>query len=239
MISVSGCAARLKEQPVIDEQFHMNNGLKYLEKKNYVKAIEHFQKIIESFPFSADIAKAHFMLAEAHFQNEEYITAAFEYEQVFTTYPSSSYAPQAQYKRAVSFATDSPRVQLDQANTILAIDEFNRFIDNYPRHELVEAAHKKIEDLRLKLAEKEYLSAQFYKKRKFYDSALIYYQYVIEQYPRTIWADHSRFDIAEVYYQQGKNKEARAIFTQLAEGDNPREIKERASRMLTVLDKKK
>ena len=97
-------------------------------------------------------------------------------------YPSSDYAAESWYKKALCFFMESPQADLDQENTLLAIDEFNRFIENFPRNELVPEAEKKIKELQEKLAYKEYKIAELYRKMKSYDAALIYYQSVIDDH---------------------------------------------------------
>ena len=86
-----------------DAQFYFDRGMKYMEKKDYVKAKTDFQTIIDSFPASGLVDRAQFMLAEAHFNNEDYITAAYEYDRVYKDFPSSSYAEGARYKRALCY----------------------------------------------------------------------------------------------------------------------------------------
>ena len=51
--------------------------------------------------------------------------------------------------------------------------------------------------MRLKLAEKEYLTADFYFRRKLYDSAIKYYEFVANLYSETDFAPKS---LAGIYY---------------------------------------
>jgi len=132
---VFGCSSSIR-QNMDDDQFYFQRGMNYMEKKDYVKAIADFQTVVESYQGSRIIDQAQYMLAEAHFMNEDYLTAAYEFERVYMDYPSSKYVPDARYKRALCYYHESPKADLDQENTLLAIDDFNRFIDNYPRHEL-------------------------------------------------------------------------------------------------------
>ena len=234
---VTGCSRGLKKEELLEARFYFNRGMERMKKKDYVKAVTDFQTVVESFSTSAIVDHAQFMLGEARFKSEEYILAAYEYERVYVDYPSSNFAPEAQYKKALCYFMESPKAALDQENTLLAIDEFNRFIDNYPQNPFVKEAQKKIDELTEKLARKEYLNAEQYKKMKFYDAALIYYNSVITDYPRTIWADYSRFGIGEVFFKEKEYEKAKEAFIIIVNGDVDPELQKKASEMLDKIEK--
>ena len=232
----TGCASTRNKGEVIDAQYYFDRGMEMMKKKDYVKAITDFQTVVESYSASAIVDHAQFMLAEAHYMNEEYLVAAYEYERVYTDYPSSLWGPEAQYKKALCYYMESPVAMLDQGNTLLAIDEFNRFIDNYPRNSLVSDAQKRIEELTAKLARKEYMNAEQYKKMKHYDAALLYYRDVIDKYPRTIWADYAIYGIGEVLFNQKEYEKAKEMFMRIVNDDVDMELKNKASRKLEEVE---
>lgn len=223
----------------MDAQFYFNRGMKYLNKKDYPRAVEEFNTVVESFSGSAVVDSALFYLGESHFKNEDYLTAAYEYERVYTDYPSSQFVAEAQYKKALSYFMESPKASLDQENTGLAIDEFKRFMENFPNHPLAAEAQKRIEELQEKLAYKEYLSAELYRKMKSPESleaALIYYQSVIDEYPRSVWASQSLYGMGLVYIKKEDIPKAKEILTALAESDlTSQSLKNKALKLLKEL----
>ena len=238
-ISAIGCASKMKEKELtMDAHFYFNRGLVEMKKKDYPKAIGDFQTVVESFSGSEIVDEALFNLAEAHFKNEDYLTAAYEYERVYVDYPSSDYAAQAQYKKALSYFMESPKASLDQENTRLAIDEFNRFIENYPNNSLVADAQSKIEELREKLAYKDYLAAQLYFKMKYWDAAIIYYQSVIKEYPRSTWVDDSQLGIGMAYSKKKDYTNAAEILKQIITGENTDSgVRKKAAKLLSEIQK--
>ncbi len=234
---VFGCASAKKEK-LTGAEFYFQRGISNMEKKQYMKALTDFQTVVDSYAGSELVDKAQFMLAEAHFMNEDYLTAAFEYNRVYTEYPSSTHTVEARYKRALCFYHESPKAVLDQENTLLAIDEFNRFIDNYPQHELTKEAQKYIDELNSKLAYKEYKNAEIYRKLKKYESALVYYLGVIRDYPRTIWAHESRYGMGLVYIKQGSYEKAKETFQYLVDTNVSKDLKNKASKKLSYIEKK-
>lgn len=221
-----------------DAQFYFDRGMNYMEKRDYVKAQADFQTIIDSFPASELVDRAQFMLAEANFKNEDYITAAYEYDRVYKDYPSSIHAEEARYKKALCYYYESPKAALDQENTLLAIDEFNRFIDNFSRSKFVEEAQKYIEELREKLAFKQFKNAQLYRKLKKYDSAIQYYRFVISEYPRSIWADESRYGMGLVYLKQKNYERAKEMFQRLVTTNVSEDLKNKASEKLSYIEER-
>ena len=243
LISLAGGCSLIhkKSHELIDAQFYFDRGMKMMKNKDYLKAITDFQTVVESYPGSAVVDHAQFMLGRAHFLNEEYLTSAYEYERVYVDYPSSNFASEAHYNKALCYYMESPKAALDQENTQLAIAEFNRFIDNYPSNPLVKEAKQKIEELTSKLAFKEYSNAELYKKLiKQYDKAgdasLLYYKYVINEYPRTIWADYARYGIGEVHFKLKEYDKAKEMFLLVANADVDAELKEKASKMLKKIE---
>jgi len=234
---VAGCFRGIKKEELLDARFYFNRGQERMRKKDYLKAVTDFQTVVESFSTSAIVDNAQFMLGEARFKSEEYILAAYEYERVYVDYPSSNFAPEAHYKKALCYFMESPKAALDQENTLLAIDEFNRFMENYPQNPLVNEAQKKIEELTEKLAYKEYDNAEYYKKRGFYDSALLYYNFVIKDYPRSTWVDDSRFGIGEVFFKKMEYEKAKEVFIIIVNGDVDPELQKKASEMLDKIEK--
>ena len=221
-----GCAGNTgkykQKELVMDAQFYFDRGMKLLNKKDYERAIAELNTVVESFSGSAVVDSALYYLAEAHFKNEDYITAAYNYERVYTDYPSSQFVAESQYKKALSYYMESPKAALDQENTRMAIDEFGRFIENFPGNSLIQEAQKRIEELKEKLAYKEYQTADLYRKMKSPESltaALLYYQAVIDEFPRSVWVDYSRYGMGIVYLKKKDNEKALEIFKQLAESE--------------------
>lgn len=232
-----GCSSAVKKE-TINAQFYFDRGIEYMDRRDYVKALTDFQTVVESYQGSEIVDKAQFMLAEAHFMNEDYLTASYEYERVHTEYPSSIHVPEAWYKKALCYYNESPKADLDQENTLVAIDEFNRFVDNFPRHELAKEARKHIEELKAKLALKEYKSAELYRKLKKYESAIMYYRFVIREYPRSIWANEARYGLGLVYLKQKNYEKAKEMFQFFVNTDVSEDLKNKASKRLEYIEKR-
>lgn len=235
-VFAAGCAGALQKGEV-DAHFYFDRGMNYFNKRDYVKALTEFQTITEQFQASEIVDQAHFMLAETHYKNEDYITAAYEYERVYADYPTSKYAVEARYKRALCYYQESPKADLDQENTRTAIDDFKRFIDNFPDNEFVNEAQKKINELEEKLAYKNFKTGELYVKLKRYESAVLYFKFLQDDYPKSVWVKEAKYYIGEIYFKQKKYAEAKQVLTSLVSSDADKNLKKKAEKKLSQIEK--
>jgi outer membrane protein assembly factor BamD len=175
---------------------------KLFDKEDYFEAVNHFTVVVLRYAGSNVADSAQYYLAQAHFQMEEYLVAASEYEKLINNMSRSPLVPQAQFELAESYYLLSPRAALDQTFTLKAIRAYQNFIEDNPTSTLVAKAEKRIAELRDKLAKKEWLSAEIYRKMRKFRAALIYYDEVLEKYYDTSWADDALYGKIRVHIEQ-------------------------------------
>lgn len=161
--------------------------------EDYFEASNEFTVVVLRYAGSSVADSAQFYIAESHFEMDEYIIAAVEYEKLINNMSRSPLVPMAQFKLAKCYYELSPRPPLDQKYTHKAIREYQYFIEENPTHKLKEDAEKKILQLRAKLAEKKWISADIYRKMREYNAALIYFDQVLEKYYDSQWADDAMY----------------------------------------------
>jgi outer membrane protein assembly factor BamD len=189
---LSSCSAS-KGEEVLTAEAEFAKAMREYDNESYLDAIEAFKTITVQYQGSTVADGAQFYIGESRFQRGEYILAAAEYDMLIRSMPSSKYVARARYKRAMSYYMMSPIPQLDQKYTKLAIDDFQTFLEYAPQDTLAKAAEQKIAQLTDKLAEKLYENGRLYFRREFYKSAIIYFDYVIDQYHDTHFADAAMY----------------------------------------------
>lgn len=199
-----------KEPPGSSGQFQ--NGMKYYEKGDYLKAQKELQKVIYGFPGQTFIDTAQYYLAMTYFEIKSYPEAIGEYRKLLQTYPSSALADEAQYHVAQSYDLQSPHYWLDQTDTYSAIDEYGVFIDRYPDSPLIADANGKLALLYDKLSKKLFKSGELYLKLNDYEPALLYFGQVRDNYPNTQWASFAMYYSAVAMLKQNKKAEALTEF---------------------------
>ncbi len=203
---------RHKLKPTASADEHMAYAEKLFENGDYLDARTEFRIIILNFPGSTISDKAQLRLADCHFNLKEYIIAAEEYKKLVRVFPNSDYVDDAQYKIALSLFKLSPKYSLDQDYTNQAIEEFQKFLDDYPKSDLVPEVNKSMKLCREKLGKKYYRNAESYRKLTWYKSAIVYYDFVLDNYYDTEFAELSLYGKAECLQNLGDNEQAEKFY---------------------------
>ncbi|MBZ0166040.1 MAG: outer membrane protein assembly factor BamD, partial [Candidatus Omnitrophica bacterium] len=154
--------------------------------------------VIKNAPYGKLAAVAQYKIGLYLMEKGMYPEARDELEKVLNDYPDSEWVKAAQYQIAVADSKRSVNAGYDQRITQSAKEEFEEFLDIYPDAELSEKAKAEIDRLKDKEAQNNYGIAQFYEKQKQFDSAKIYYQIVVDEYPTSKWSSKSLNKIREL-----------------------------------------
>lgn len=152
------------------------------EKEDYEDASKLFDLLKLQYPASQYADDAQFYIAEISFKRGEYIMAAFHYNWLRRSYPNSPYSKESLYKTALCYYNLSPPFDRDQEYTFKAIEAFQDFQNIYPSDSLYALAGNYIKELRNKLAYRNYFVASLYYKWLSYKSALVYIDFVLNDF---------------------------------------------------------
>ena len=218
-------------------EFRFNRGQDYFENGKYYKAIEEFKFVVLNNPGGEMADDAQLYLADSHFEVGEYVVAASEYRRLMRRYPESPLVEQAQYKLGMCFVELSPHYQLDQDYTRQAITTLQNFLEQYPNSKYSDKITRQIQTLRNKLAHKSYSNGHLYFILDQYDSALIYYNNLLDQYYDTEWANQARLERAKCLIELGRQEEALAQVEELLTRSPNQDIRVEARRLRDELRK--
>ena len=229
------CSCSSTVPPLKKAEFYYEEGMRALEKKRCLEAVESFQVVVNNYPGSYLVADAQYYLAEAHFCAEDYISAVFEYEKLLETYPSSEWLDDAQYKIGEAYYRQMRRPELDQQETLEALTHFRRFIDENPGSPLVPEARERIVSCRSRLAHKAYLGAQLYHKQGHLGAATMGYRLVVRDYPETPWYYESLAQLGRIAQQEGDLTRARLDWEEVLRDTDDAELKVKVREWLEEL----
>ncbi len=151
-------------------------------------AIEVLERLRINYPDWSRIAEARMMLADAHFRDGEYLTARSEYQRFRDRFIQHRLAPVAALGECRSLAALAPHPQRDQTHTREAVTVCGNVATDYAGTPQAEEGSRIRNELRFTLAEKEYLNARHYFRRRQYDPAIKYFEFVVNLYPETEFA---------------------------------------------------
>ncbi len=181
---LAACAG-IPEPDARDAEALYRAALLAYERKEDELAQKWLELLRTQHPTSPHADDALFLLAELRFRRGEYLMAAFHYQQLRQVFPQSPYARQALYKTGLAYEALSPPYDRDQEYTHKALQALAEFRQLYPSDSLLPEIERRIRQLRNKLAQREYSIAQLYRKLNSPESALIYYDALLEQYADT------------------------------------------------------
>jgi outer membrane protein assembly factor BamD len=192
-------------------------GVAAMASEDYYVAIEAFRRVSEAHPLAPEADDALLGLADAHREIREYALAENEYRRLVDEYPDSPLVPEAEYKLGLTFYEQSLPASLDQAMTRTALRQLNRFLATYPSSDFVDEARGLVSELRSRLAEKLYLSAELYLSLDDTEAAGIYFQQVADEYPDTPWAARALGAWEESLREAGEAAKADEVAARLRE----------------------
>lgn len=192
-----------KLKPNLPAEERMIYAMKKFDDGDYLDAKTEFRIIVLNFSGQNIVDKAQYYLAECHLYLKEYILAIAEYEKLIRMFPNSEFADDAQFKIGVANYKLSPKYSLDQSYTLKAIEELQKFNEEYPQSEFVAESFELMKKCREKLARKEYKNGDLYRKLTLYDSAVIYFETVLNSYYDTKYAKDAQYWLAECLRKEG------------------------------------
>ncbi len=165
------------------------------------KAVEVFEKVVKNGPYSKVAPEAQFRLGLAQEKQKDYLAAVHTYEKLLERYPNLPLAEAAQYQIGYAYSQEAVRAEYDQDAANQAIDALEDFLVRYPQSDKVALAEQHLTALKLEQARGLFRIGEFYEKKKEYKAALIYYNEVIEQNPKSDWGSAAKDKVARLTSQ--------------------------------------
>ena len=153
-----------------------------MSEKNYVRAVELYNKLRDNYPFSPYTIDAELSLGDAYFLDEEYDLAAETYKDFEALHPRHEAMPYVLYQTGMSLLKQFRSI--DRATTELqeAYDCFSRLQQSYPDSPYAQSAEENMLTCRKLMAEHElYIADVFWHMGK-YGPAWRRYEFVADNF---------------------------------------------------------
>ncbi|MHB1194683.1 MAG: outer membrane protein assembly factor BamD [Longimicrobiales bacterium] len=170
-------------------------GREKFEAQDWDDAIKALDRLLLSFGDATEVADARLLMARAYAGKGDHLTARSEFQRFLDRFPGHAEAPSASLGICSSLVALSPTPQRDQGYTNEAMTLCRNVVVDYAGTPQAEEAARLAGEMRLKLAQKEMLNAEFYFRRRMYDSAIIYYEFVVSLYGDTEFAPRALLGI--------------------------------------------
>lgn len=176
----------------------------------YVQAATLLQDCITVFKGSDKAEESLYLLALSHYENKDYASSGTYFRTYYSRYPRGKYAEASRFFCGYGYYLDSPDTQLDQSETVKAIEELQSFLDYFPRSEKVSIAQNAIFEMQDKLTLKQLQNAQLYYNLgnymgNNYESAVIVARNAVKDYPYSKYKEDLEMLILKARYQEAVN----------------------------------
>lgn len=172
----------------------------YFENEEYQKAQTLYELIISSYRGRSEAELISFNYAYTYYHLRQYILAAYYFKNFAQTFGASSYRQEADFMTAYSNYQLSPSFRLDQTYTQQAIEDFQSFVNQYPNSERVGECNRLIDEMRLKLEQKDFAAAQLYFDLQQYQAAIRSFENLLIEFPDTRRAEEVRLRTIRAAY---------------------------------------
>ncbi|MDF1576554.1 MAG: outer membrane protein assembly factor BamD [Bacteroidales bacterium] len=236
---LSGCGEYDKLLKSRDFQKKYEVGVQFYEEGEYAKAATLLDQVDNIFRGTTKADTVKYFQAKSYYGQRDYMMAGYYFSELSSTYASSVYLEEADFMIGYCYYKQSPRPELDQANTYKTITAMQMFMVKYPTSDRISECQEIITEMSDKLVEKSFISARLYYDLGYYKSAILALRNSLIEYPETKYREELMFLILKSTYLLADNsipsKQAERFQTtvdeyysyigEFPEGPNSREAK--------------
>jgi len=182
---------RLLKSPDVNKKYEA--AIQYYDKGDFFRAGTLLEDLIPLLKGRPEAEKAQFYFANTSYKQRNYVLSAFYFKSFTDTYPNSEYAEEASYLHAKSLFLDSPGYELDQTNTVSALESIQDFLNRYGNSKFRAETESMSQELQKKLENKAFESARVYYQLRYNQAAVVALTNFQLSYPASAYAEQAAF----------------------------------------------
>lgn len=203
-ITLGSCSKFAKVEKSKDTEYKLNKADEYYAKKKYRLAQQLYESLFPVFKGTQKFEDLYYKYAYCFYHQELYSDAENLFKGYLEVFPNSPRAEEVDYMRAYSFHKQSPKLELEQVNTVKAMNMMQSFINTHPGSARNKDAEKIIDESRLKLEQKEFRSAQLYYNLEKFRAAAVAFSNLLNKYPESTSGEQYKLMVVKAYYRFAK-----------------------------------
>ncbi len=188
-----GCGEYEKLLKSRDYKKKYQMGVTLYEEGEYARAGTLFDQVANIYRGTTKADTVKYYQAKSYYGQRDYMMAGYYFNELSATYASSVYLEEADFMTAYCYYKQSPRAELDQANTYKTITAMQMFMVKYPLSERITECRAINTEMTDKLVEKSFISARLYYDLGYYDSAILALRNSLIEYPDTKYREELMF----------------------------------------------
>jgi outer membrane protein assembly factor BamD len=184
-----------------DKEYKLKMAEQYYAKQEYDKAQQLYTDLLPLYKGDPRFEDIYYKYAFTAYYQEDYENA----ENLFKTYdenfPNSPKVEEMEFMRCMAYYKQSPKVDLDQTNTVKTIALLQAFINTHPDSKRINDANGIIDTCRRKLELKEFNNAQLYYNLGYFKAAGVAFSVLIDDFPDSENSDMYALNSIKSYYR--------------------------------------
>ena len=201
-----------------EDQFLYTRGTELLKKKDWLRAREYFQKLIDTYPQSQYRNDARLGVGDSYLgenRTESDILAVNAYRQFLQFAPLNPRADYAQYKICVAERKQILNSQRDQTWSHEALDACDAFLQSYPTSQYRPEVQRLQRVVRDRLSDHEFEVGLTYFRLRLYPGAELRLRGVLTDDPGYSHLDQVYFYLAETLSKSKRTAEALPLYSRV------------------------
>lgn len=187
-----------------DYEYKLKMADQYFSKGKYKIAQELYEELFPVFKGTIKFEELYFKDAYCFYYMKQYADAENLFKGFLEVFPNSEKAEEVDYMRSFCFYKQSPKLELEQVNTVKAMGMMQTFINTHPGSARNKEASDIIDKCRAKLEQKEYRAAELYYNMAQYRAAAIAFTNLTNNYPESAKGEEYKLKTVKAYYKFAK-----------------------------------
>ncbi len=204
LILISSCNKYNKVTKSKDYEYKLKMADEYFSKGKYKIAQELYEELFPVFKGTVKFEELYYKDAYCFYYMKSYADAENLFKGFLEVFPNSSKAEEVDFLRSYCFYKQSPKLELEQVNTVKAMGMMQTFINTHPGSARNKEASDIIDLCRAKLEMKEHRAAELYYDMGQYRAAAIAFASLTNNYPESLKGEEYKLKTVKAYYKFAK-----------------------------------
>ena len=204
LVSITSCNKFSKIQKSKDYEYKLSMAEEYFNNKKYRFAQQLYEELFPVFKGTQKFEDLYYKYAYCFYYDGMYSDAVNLFKGYLEVFPNSAKAEEVDYMKAYCYYKQSPKLELEQVNTVKAMGMMQTFISTHPGSSRNKEATEIIDKSRAKLEMKEFRGAQLYYNLSEFRAAAIAFSNLLNNYPESTLGESYKLMVVKSYYKFAK-----------------------------------
>jgi outer membrane protein assembly factor BamD len=201
---LSSCNNYSKVLKSPDNAYKLSMADKFYKEKDYHAAQQVYEQLYPVYKGTDKFEEIYYRDGYCFYYMREYKDAENFFKGFLDVFPNSPKAEEVSFMHALCFYDASPKLELDQTNTVKSIGMMQTFINAHPGSDRIDSANSIIDLCRTKLELKQAQAADLYYKIAQYRAAALSYADLMNDFPGSANGEEYKLKEVRSYYRFAK-----------------------------------